>query len=234
MTLGSNIKHCMNRTGASYSQIADFCDTSEQTIQQLVARDSNKSKFLFSIARFFGLPADVMHGGTEAEIDSTLLAKNPQLRVPASPHISAEESQNVTRTRIGNGIPVTRLVTCGLGEFEDMQAESIGKGQERINWPSDDPQAHAVRVFGNDLAPRCKHGEYIIIEPSLPFSNGDEVYVELTTTDQPLIVVFLYEKDGLHHFEDVNGTGKRTSVNNKHISSISFISGFSKPSMLKK
>jgi len=102
---------------------------------------------------------------------------------------------------------------------------------EKIRWPSLDEQAYALRIHGDHLAPRARHGEYMIIEPNVTAGPGDEVVVYRNDQSELLIGQLLYFRDGMAYLEDINGRGQRLSLEEKSINCIHQIGGFAKSTL---
>jgi SOS-response transcriptional repressor LexA len=50
---------------------------------------------------------------------------------------------------------------------------------EQLAAHSADPDAYVARVIGNWMAPRVRHGEYIVASPAMTLDPGDDVFVQL-------------------------------------------------------
>lgn len=243
MALGNNIKTLVDGLHVTYAAIAEHCGTDTQAIQQLAARDSRKSQFAQSIADYFKIDVGTLMFGNEHDMQKYIEVRSSAkdykefgtyLAVGQGEHVfSNETTQNYQTTleKTSKVIPVLRVITCGLREYVDMNSKRNTSNLGGILWPTKDANAYAVKVFGSDLLPRCRHGEYVIIEPSNKVSPGDDVYVVSKSSEQPLLCIFNYESDGMHFFEDLNGRGSKMSIPSHDIESISFVAGFVKPSL---
>lgn len=243
MALGNNIKTLVDGMQVTYAAIAEHCGTDTQAIQQLAARDSKKSQFAQSIAEYFGIDVGMLMFGTENDIQRYIKSVStdsihPVYRTQDNEETSyAHKAQESSLSYLINNdksskvIPVLRVITCGLREYVDMSSKHNTSNLGGILWPTKDPHAYAVKVFGSDLLPRCRHGEYVIIEPSIEVSPGDDVYVISKSSDQPLLCIYHYKSDGMYFFEDLNGKGSKTSIPSDEIESVNFVAGFVKPSL---
>jgi phage repressor protein C with HTH and peptisase S24 domain len=228
MALGHNTKHLMDVTSTSYSDIAQHCGTDPQAIQALVKRNSSKSNFATGIASYFKVPLDLLINGSESAIDQYLTQAKKERQSAEYPTTPTEELREPKTVQYLPAIPVTHTLNAGNGEFCSMQLLSEG-GQ--ILWPLVTKDAYALKVQGDHLAPRARHGEYLLIDPIAEYSAGDEVAAQLAHPDAVYVGVYLYQRDGLFYFEDINLSGKKTSISETDILNIHLIAGYAKNHM---
>lgn len=228
MALGHNIKHLMDVTNTSYADIARHCETDPQAIQALVKRGSSRSNFATGIASYFKIPLDLLINARESEIDQYLTHTQNQGQSTKYPTTASEELREPQTVQYLPAIPVTHTLNAGNGEFCSMQLLSDG-GQ--ILWPMVTKDAYALKVQGDHLAPRARHGEYLLIDPIADYSAGDEVAAQLSRREAVYVGVYLYKRDGLFYFEDINLSGKKTSISESDILNIHLIAGYAKNHM---
>ncbi len=237
MSLGTNIKLLIDGTaGANYAKIAAFCQCDPQAIQTLVARNSSRSKYVTGIAKYFDVPLEVLIDGTYEQIKQHLLIRDLRDRY-STPLITASDTENSPFTLLSKesipvylaGVPVTAVVTTGSGEYQKMTESNDGS---KIAWPTADKAAYAVRISGDHLAPRARHGEFAIMQPSHTPGPGDEVMVHAAEAGATIIGQMLFERDGRIYLEDLNGRGLRTSIDRSQVSSIQLIAGIAKSALL--
>lgn len=228
MPLGQNIEHLMTINGTKYPELASTCGTDPQAIQQLVKRNSRVSQFAPDLAAYYGIPTDLLLSGNPETIDSYLLSKKKRIvEYPKSVSTAHHVAENIGYLV---GLPVTGVVVTGLREFQQMN--EVDPDESKVRWPTSDQSAYALRIFGDHLAPRCKHGEYAIIEPGHPVEPGDEVVVGLIDDRQSVLVCqFLYERNGMSYFESINGDSKKVNIETVQIEYMKYIAGFAKPSL---
>jgi SOS-response transcriptional repressor LexA len=72
------------------------------------------------------------------------------------------------------------------GLFWDDEGKLLREVEDRISRPYDvkDPKAYGVRVRGDSMAPAYKPGMTLVVSPSTPTQDGDEVYVELLSGER--------------------------------------------------
>lgn len=128
------------------------------------------------------------------------------------------------------GIPVVGMAQFGdEGFFEELQ-HPTGFGDGLVRYPSRDPHAYALRGNGNSMAPRFKHGEFIIVEPGTEVHPGDEVMVRLVS-GRTMGKVFAYARDGMHYFDSINQDHAQVVVPSGQIEKMHFIAGVAKRSL---
>lgn len=225
MALGHNIKHLMDVTHASYSDIAKACDTDPQAIQALVKRDSGRSNFAPGIASYFKIPLDILISGDEEKIDQFLTASHVAEQSPKYLTPTNWDLQRTDSLKYLPAIPVTHTLITGSGEYSKMQLLT-GGGQ--ILWPMVTRDAYGLKVQGDHLAPRVRHGEYLLVDPHADYNPGDEVAAQLSREDSVFIGVFLYKRDGMYYFEDVNQSGRKAQISESEIKHIHLIAGHAK------
>lgn len=128
------------------------------------------------------------------------------------------------------GIPVVGMAQFGNdGFFEELQYPT-GFGDGLVQYPSRDVNAYALRGNGNSMAPRFRHGEFIIVEPGTEVHPGDEVMVRLTS-GRTMGKVFAYARDGMHYFDSINLDHAQVVVPSDQIEKMHFIAGVAKRSL---
>lgn len=231
MTLGSNIRVLMDLYDCTYAEVGEAAGTSEQAIQQLVSRNSQRSTFSAPIASYFGLPLEI------------LLGENSDLLKTKSRHPKRGNTTNIDNNTATflvtenapapytSGIPVIATIKRAGREGIGMSLE-YEDGLGFVSLPSKDPHAYALKVHGQDYSPRVRHGEYLVIEPSLAFHPGDEVVICIKDDDALKFGVFTYSRGGLSHFDGLNGDGGKFHVYDESIKYIRVISAIAKQSLV--
>ena len=171
-TIGQNIASCRERAGLTQTQLQAACGWGEGN-----GRINNYEK-----------------GRRKPDIDDLLVIANA-LSVTRTALLGDDDS---VMSGTASGVatrPVPVVGTAQLGDkgYWEELAYPVGHGDGVIDYPTNDPEAYAVKFNGHSMAPRYKHGEYGIIEPNTAVCNGDEVLVK-TTDGRSMIKVFAYEK----------------------------------------
>lgn len=103
----------------------------------------------------------------------------------------------------GRRIPVVGRAQLGdNGHFVELELPT-GVGDGYIDLPSDDQNAYALLCVGDSMAPRIKHGEYVVIEPGREVQNGDEVLVK-AADGRVMVKQYLYRRENRVHLHSVN------------------------------
>lgn len=140
----------------------------------------------------------------------------------------SEEFHNPENMTLANGafpvilngsIPIIGCAKLGDdGYFADVFADP-DYTQGTLNINSRDPLAYAIRCEGHSMAPRIQPGEFVIAEPSVEASPGDEVVVE-DNEGRRMVKRFLYHRDDCYHFASINQDFNPIVIEDKEIKSI--------------
>lgn len=130
---------------------------------------------------------------------------------PGSDPSLAERSLSTEGTAEGpatySGVGAPQVPVRGAAEltseggWSTLVCDPTGNGV--LRFLSSDMGAYAIRVIGEGLSPRIRHGEFIVVEPRHGHVPGDEVLVRIRS-GQSMIAVYKYERDGLAYLESVN------------------------------
>lgn len=119
--------------------------------------------------------------------------------------------------------------TAQLGD-EGYWAElefPVGHGDGYVNYPTRDPQAYALRCKGDSMKPRIKNGEFVIVEPSTPYSNGDEVLARCKR-GRVMVKELLYIRDGAAHLGSINEIHPKIIISMEDVDVIHYVVGTAK------
>lgn len=128
------------------------------------------------------------------------------------------------------GVPVVGTAQLGDdGYFCELQYP-VGHGDGRINWPTRDPNAYALRCKGESMKPRIRHGEFVVIEPNHGFNPGDEVLVR-ERSGKVMVKQLAYVRDGMVHLDSVNEAHPRISIPEDEVEVIQYVAGIAKSAL---
>jgi len=85
---------------------------------------------------------------------------------------------------VSHPLPLTPYAkAAGRGLFDDS-GHPTGKGWDEIDSPSvGDPNAFALKISGNSLAPTYRAGDIVIVSPDADLHRGDRVIVKTRSGD---------------------------------------------------
>lgn len=189
----------------SDAHLGRLMDVSSQTIYNWTTRGMPASKNARA-AKVIGVSLDAfIHGMIDVPKDKGYFVKD-QIPVIGTAHLGAK------------------------GYWMASEKSALIEGFLSI--PSADVDAYCIRIFGDELRPRVKSGDFIVLSPNHPYQAGDEVMV-VTKDGKTMIKEFLYRRDGSVAFLDVNGSGERLTLKESDISKIHFISAIAKDALYR-
>lgn len=131
--------------------------------------------------------------------------------------------------RVGHSLSLKRIPVIGFavatpdedGYFDDMGFPP-GAGETYLRWPTRDPNAYALRVKNDSMAPRIRPGELIVIEPGTNVNSGDDVLVK-TRKGRKMVKQLLYQRGGEATLGSINSAHKTLTISIAEIESMHFI-----------
>jgi phage repressor protein C with HTH and peptisase S24 domain len=114
------------------------------------------------------------------------------------------------------------------GNFCDLEYP-VGHGDGYLHFISTDPDAYGLRCAGQSMEPRIRDGEFVVVAPNHPVTNGDEVLVK-SRDGRVMVKVLGYARDGYTTLLSVNQTHKPIRILSADIERMSFIEAIVKPS----
>lgn len=122
-------------------------------------------------------------------------------------------------------IPVIGEVILGANGMIKMSEDHSGW----VAIHSDDPDAYAVCLRGDDLWPRIKSGEFILIEPNSICCAGDEVFLK-DKLGRTMIRQIGYIHDDDFQFISINQDDRPITISKSNVEFVHFILGVIKSS----
>ncbi len=114
------------------------------------------------------------------------------------------------------------------GHWADLEYP-VGHGDGYIDFPTQDPNAYALKCEGDSMRPRIKAGEYVVIEPNQPIEPGDEVLVK-SKDGRVMVKEFLYKRGGRTHLISANDAHKPVALSDDEIEKMHFVRAICRPS----
>lgn len=200
-TIGTLIKEARERAGLTQPQLASLCGWESQ------GRVSNYEK-------------DIRQPKIE-DLKKLALV----LKVSMSELIGEELASNLKNNT--NRIPIVGMAQLGDGGHW----LAYDHPDSYVQWYSDDPNAYAVQGIGDSMQPRIKHKEFVIIEPSHPIMNGDEVFV-VTVDGRRMVKIYSYTKDDRVHLESENKEHEKIILDKSEVLFMHYVTGIAKSSKM--
>ncbi|WP_395602498.1 XRE family transcriptional regulator [Pseudomonas sp. A1230] len=234
-TLGLRIRQYRKAKGISQQALALACGWESQSRignYEKGARQPNLQD-LEKIALALGVPfAELVAGGDHPVSPVSAISVSPQGYSASRPVRSGNADQSVSSS-IGlakdGRVPVVGNAQLGdEGYFEALDFPP-GHGDGYLNIHSDDPDAYGLRVSGDSMMPRIKHGEFVLIEPNKSFYSGDEVMVR-TSAGRTMIKEFIYLRDGMYRLDSVNTDHEIIHLPEHEVEDIHLVGGILKSS----
>ncbi|CAM3697922.1 XRE family transcriptional regulator [Cupriavidus respiraculi] len=156
---------------------------------------------------------DRLAKGVEADLDEPSLSLDT-IRIPAEAF---------------KRIPVRGMAQLGdNGHFCEIEYP-VGDGDGFLYFPTRDPDAYGLRCNGDSMRPRVKHGEFVVVEPNTPVTNGDEVLVK-SQDGRVMVKELAYIRDGSLHLASVNEKHGMLRIPQAEVERLHFVAGIVKRS----
>lgn len=126
-------------------------------------------------------------------------------------------------------VPVVGTASLGDDGYWAEIEYPVGHGDGYIEWPTQDPNAYAIRCRGDSMRPRLKHGEFVIVEPGTEPHPGDEVLVK-ARDGRVMVKELVAVRDGMVRLLSVNETHGAISMPLEQIEVMHFVGGLARRS----
>lgn len=153
----------------------------------------------------------------ENELDRPDFTGAPQVGEPGAQHYLLAN------------VPVVGTAQLGKDGFYDALEYPVGHGDGFVAYPTRDANAYALRVKGDSMRPRIKHGEFVVIEPHHPPEPGDEVLVR-TKDGKTMVKVLDFRRGGVVQLSSVNEEHKPLTVDEQEIDRLHYVAAIVKSS----
>lgn len=121
-------------------------------------------------------------------------------------------------------VPVVGTAQLGDDGFWYEFEYPTGYGDGFVLYPMKDRNGYALRVKGDSMRPRLKHGEFVIVSPNTTATPGDEVAVKIAD-GRVMVKVFDWLRDGVYQFSSVNEDHKRMTFASSEITFVHVVVG---------
>lgn len=204
MGVGKNLKKHREARGLTLEKLEELSGVAVGTISALEVRDSSRSMYFPALAKAMGMSIEQLF---EPPVeDGAAEAQRPQ------------------------GPPVVGSAKLGDdGHFHELEYP-VGHGDGRVDWPSRDPNAYALRCKGESMKPRIRPGEYVVVEPNHEVVSGDEVLVK-AKDGRVMVKELTYVRDGMVHLDSVNESHPKISIPLEEIEVMHYVAGIAKAAL---
>lgn len=179
MYSGAKVREIREAKGWSQEDLAKAVGISQTAIQKIEDGRTERSKFIFDIARKLEVPIEALErDGTVAPKVETLFArvrgKVSNIAPAGRGNVSSPVYQRFPRT----GIPILGRAAGGPNGRFIMNGEQVGTTFCPTSLEGVDG-AYAAYVFGTSMVPRYFPGETVWVNPYLPVAQNDFVIAQL-------------------------------------------------------
>lgn len=215
-TRRQNLARLVEEVGKQ-STLAGMLDKSPAQLSQWLNRSPNSRS---------GRPR-VISNDSAREIEQKLgkphgWLDQPQRKTPADPpQVDVEEAPNL-RSRVA--VPLVGEVKGGHDGYLEETQYPVGVGEGFIVYPTSDPHAYALRVRGDSMHPRYRHGEFVVVEPSHEAQPGDDVVVRCHD-GRKLLKEFGWQRQDEIQLRSINDGFEPMTLSLAEVASIHLVGG---------
>ncbi len=171
-TLGNRVKSIRQHIGMSQEQLAQLCDTTQQTIQHLEADRVKKPSYLINLGDALGVdPRWLMHGYFDLEPDLKTLSSSAP---PTGSHNTSMNSQPDMVPVYGGSMELDG------GDIARLDNEHIVEYATKHTSQGTAKTAFKLYVLDDTMEPRYFPNEVVAVHPGKMPSTGDDCVIEFT------------------------------------------------------
>lgn len=230
-TLASRLTSAMKAKQLNQTQLAALVTTvsgtpiSQVAIQKITSGKTQRPLRLTDIALALGVSAEWLgHGNSPFPESGATLTPEP------SHSTDVHENTDSAELKIKWGsVPVVGKAMLGENGYFDEEGYPPGFGDGCLKIHSDDPDAYGLRVYGDSMSPRIKHGEFVLVEPNAAPVRYEEVLVR-TADGRSMIKVYANFADGYYRFDSVNEDHGPIHLAAEQVVSLHYVAGILKKS----
>ena len=127
-------------------------------------------------------------------------------------------------------VPVVGTASLGDNGFWAELESPVGFGDGFVPFPTKSSSAYALRCRGESMKPRIKDGEFVIVDPEVTPSPGDEVLVK-SKDGRVMVKELLYVRDDAVHLLSVNEAHGKMSIPLPDVECLHYVAAIAKRSM---
>jgi len=218
----------MTARGLRQKQLAELVSEmsgtplSQVSIQKLTSGKSQRSKRLTDIALALNVPAEWLSNGPSQFFES-----GTNLFLDASKMDFASNTDMDERNLKRGMVPVIGTAKLGPDGYFAEEEYPADKDPGCLRIYSADPDAYGLRIQGDSMSPRIKHGEFVVIEPNMPPVKYEEVLV-VATDGRKMIKVYADLNDGFYRFDSINEDHRPIHMACSEVKGIYYVAGILK------
>lgn len=130
-------------------------------------------------------------------------------------------------------VPLVGEVMGGSDGYLEEFGYPVGHGEGEVEYPTNDPNAYALRVRGDSMHPRYRAGEFVIVEPNIEPQEGDDVVV-ICGDGRKMLKQLNWRRDDSVQFLSINNGYGPLTLKKKEVSSMQLVGGRARSSALRK
>ena len=210
MTLKERLNKAMQVRKLTQEQLAKAAGMAQSSVWKLTSGDAKSTRKLLEIAEALEVSPEWLGKGIG---DMDFATKKDD-----------DDIEYVGKLKSGF-VKVKGDALMGFdGNFEMLEGLS-----GFLRFYSDDPNAFGLKVRGDSMFPRINAGEFVVIEPIIPPSPGDEVLVR-TCDGKNMIKKLEFHRDGTYRFASINQNHSPITLGEEEVSHVYFVSAIIKSS----
>ena len=207
------IRELLDALAITQQQLADLAVVSKAAVNAWMKKGTKPSgDALLNMRRKRGINPDWIIDG-----EGNMFLSNSEWGTPKSLQNSYKPA------------PVVGTAQLGPNGYWEAMEYPVGHGDGFISVPSSDPNAYALRVRGDSMAPAIRDGWFVVVEPHNSVAPGE--YVLIVTTDgQAMIKELLWERGDQIALMSVNEDFGRLTLTRDRIEKIHHVAFIAPPS----
>lgn len=210
-TQAERIKRLRRAKGLTQKQLADYVGVSRTAVTLWEAGNTQalKGSNLLAAARALGVTPTYLETGR----DDPILEAGP----PVGEYRAA---------------PIVGTAQLGAEGYWVELEYPVGHGDGFVDVPTRDPNAYAVRVKGDSMAPAIRSGWVVVVEPSRPLIPGEYVLVK-TRDGQSMVKELLFQRGTELSLMSVNDAHGRITLTLEEVDLIHYVGFIVPPSKIR-
>ena len=218
------------------ANIADMRETLGERIRRLRRQQGFTQKELAEAVGVSRTAVTLWERGDVAELKGpNLLRASRALEVtPTYLETGRDEVSLESGPPVGEFYAAPLVGTAQLGDdgyWYDTD-HPVGHGDGFVDVPTRDPNAYALRVRGDSMAPAIRSGWIVVVEPNRGLVPGEYVLVK-TTDGRSMVKELLFERDDEVSLMSVNNSHGRLTLAREELELIHYVGFIVPPSKLR-